>query len=1248
MFIRSKRWAIRLAILPIIVALMICSGFIPSSGDQWMGISPVEASDSALQWKPCISGETVVLYDVGYGNGRFVAVGDKGVISSSTDGYNWTHQDSGSTSILRKVAWADGNFVAVGDGGTILTSTNGTKWSNAQSSGTDTNLYGAVYAKGQWLAVGDSQTVIQSKDTQNWVGKDFKEALDEYGNPSPAYRLLGITYGNNVYLAAKRGGSFRKSSDDGNTWGSGASIAKGYLSGISYNNGVFVASGSLWDVVSSGLIATSIDGSNWTSTKLNVSSEMTSSQFDNGQWMAVGGSGEIFSSSDNAKTWNAQISGSKKNLKGVVGGNGVWVAVGDAGTILTTASATGEVESGGGTVPPTTEIFAPKSADSKKIWTIRLNQNLLAASANAQSIYVHDAEGNSVTVGIDTSEPKAVKVSPPSAGWTQGKSYTLFVTQDLKTTEGNALASPIKMKFVVFNEINQETAVPSSQIVAPSDKEQVIASPEGVQVSLPPNLLKSSQTLTIAEVKNPPAMDASLVYESKVFAIAMGDLKNFDQKIKIELPLDAAELASSNVIMASYWDQDRLQWVIVPAHVDQQRKVLSIMTNHLTNWRKVVLRSDIKAYEATHFVVLYNPADTVNTPGSSAANATQLAQTMGISLDQAYNNYFKALGSEISPDYSTKEVEGWLGNKSMQDNRCVVCRFFLYNGGGAEYDWMLKELFLPTSYADVMDLQTTLAHELFHAFQNNSLTFAEMASSRWLIEASAEYASYYLAWDQPIPIANLHTYASPSKALSHFDGREAGHEYGMANFIKFAVNKGASFPDMWRAIVVARPALEHGFDNYVLSTTGKILPSLYEDFWHGIISDSNCPSYESSNILQSRFMDGNLTHNIKAAVKENNSMSIFRMRPRTFSEHTDSLKWAVEVEGEIPEGVYINVFKLENFNLLSHAERKPGGSVPVGTLYRTSDKKIIFVDFKRNNNDIMFITVYGERAGSSFNVKVSQIDLQVTPSRLDNGAVNNPVSFEAVVNNLPSAVEKVRFSFDFSDGTDTLESSIINNNNGGASYSYLHKYSSAGSYAAKVAVYDYTLGYKGDLLGDFTVPITILNPVVITGHYVLVTPKEPNLTTIVGTDGYIREFGGSGSSYTTKLSWYRDEYREDVEGTVKKLYYVSTAHQWTALPASVNPGETISLDLKTSYERNYTDVHDQPNFWDEFTSSVFIDSTDVVSKDYSIEQKAEGLDGTGSQTAKITFPKGSGDVVLRVQFGGKQGYKSKYYTYKFQ
>src|SRR5438094_693224 len=105
---------------------------------------------------------------VAYGNGRFVAVGNAGIILASADGITWTNVNSPFTNtILYGAAYGGGSFVAVGywsiESGfsTILTSPDGFTWTE-RTPGSVQTLWGAAYGDGQFVVVGDQSTILQS------------------------------------------------------------------------------------------------------------------------------------------------------------------------------------------------------------------------------------------------------------------------------------------------------------------------------------------------------------------------------------------------------------------------------------------------------------------------------------------------------------------------------------------------------------------------------------------------------------------------------------------------------------------------------------------------------------------------------------------------------------------------------------------------------------------------------------------------------------------------------------------------------------------------------------------------------------------------------------------------------------------------------------------------------------------------------------------------------------------------------
>lgn len=98
---------------------------------------------------------------------RWVAVGDNGASLISSDGATWRRgaTPAEGARALRGIASNGAKFVAVGDGGTILESTDGSAWSERTLSTFSENLQAVAYSsRGYFIAVGDNGSVVLISD----------------------------------------------------------------------------------------------------------------------------------------------------------------------------------------------------------------------------------------------------------------------------------------------------------------------------------------------------------------------------------------------------------------------------------------------------------------------------------------------------------------------------------------------------------------------------------------------------------------------------------------------------------------------------------------------------------------------------------------------------------------------------------------------------------------------------------------------------------------------------------------------------------------------------------------------------------------------------------------------------------------------------------------------------------------------------------------------------------------------------
>lgn len=147
----------------------------------------IVSSTDGVNWDiPVKISTNYYLYDLNYGNGKFIAVGRTnttnlaGSVVTSTDAVTWDSPIKIGASSWYSVAYGDGKYVLVGGdvsktnvNGNIISSTDGTNWANEQrvKAGTLTDV---IYVGGKFIAVGypysasDGGNIVSSTDGVNW------------------------------------------------------------------------------------------------------------------------------------------------------------------------------------------------------------------------------------------------------------------------------------------------------------------------------------------------------------------------------------------------------------------------------------------------------------------------------------------------------------------------------------------------------------------------------------------------------------------------------------------------------------------------------------------------------------------------------------------------------------------------------------------------------------------------------------------------------------------------------------------------------------------------------------------------------------------------------------------------------------------------------------------------------------------------------------------------------------------------
>lgn len=250
--------------------------------------SGVVTSGDGIRWTE--RENTLALTSVAYGGGRAVALGPEGHAVVTTDGAEWMVVNPGD-GLLKgayDVAYGDGVFVAVGEvfdpvsglGAVVATSRDGVNWSPVDRRPPG-GLRAITYGDGRFVVAG-TNLVATSRDGIGW----------ERGAFEAPRQLFGIGYGDGLFVITGGISSIFFSSD-GIEWTSAVSNAPRptFLRGVAHGSGVFVAVGDRYSAAekrNQSSIITSPDGINWTLAYSGEAQSLSDVTYGNGTFVVVG------------------------------------------------------------------------------------------------------------------------------------------------------------------------------------------------------------------------------------------------------------------------------------------------------------------------------------------------------------------------------------------------------------------------------------------------------------------------------------------------------------------------------------------------------------------------------------------------------------------------------------------------------------------------------------------------------------------------------------------------------------------------------------------------------------------------------------------------------------------------------------------------------------------------------------------------------------------------------------------------
>lgn len=249
----------------------------------------------------------IVLRDVVWSGARFIAVGDNGVVYTSSNGSTWTRESTpiGATDHLFGVGTnGSGDLVAVGRDQLILYSpNNGDSWTVVHSRVTDSpDIFKVAFGDGKFVGVDEEGGV--------WISADGSKDWTKYNS---GIKFRCITFANGYFMAGNAsGGIIRSATGNAGSWESVGSLGTA-VRDIDYGNGKWLAVGRN--------IATSsnTNGSGWTiRIRLETDYNFVDQLFSGcasapNTFVAVGEHGLMLNSADGI-TWRNGDSKSKRFL----------------------------------------------------------------------------------------------------------------------------------------------------------------------------------------------------------------------------------------------------------------------------------------------------------------------------------------------------------------------------------------------------------------------------------------------------------------------------------------------------------------------------------------------------------------------------------------------------------------------------------------------------------------------------------------------------------------------------------------------------------------------------------------------------------------------------------------------------------------------------------------------------------------------------------------------------------------------
>ncbi len=707
-----------------------------------------------------------------------------------------------------------------------------------------------------------------------------------------------------------------------------------------------------------------------------------------------------------------------------------------------------------------------------KEWIIEFNSVLSADSVTTDTICVLDHNGGRVTVFPEIMPGgKSVKVKPPAGGYAYNAKYTLVI-EGVKSHDQKSLSRPVKKDF--YTEASAEPIIigTESKIIDNPNTSNTLGYQNKASVEIPANTVASGTVVTIKEISGAKRHEFNDLQTMGTYDITAGSTKTFANYLTLRFKFDPSalqdEYEAADQLVVAYLDKEKNRWVETEFSVDKSNHELVVSTNHLTLWSVFGIGEDIVVTSAPGFKIYFN--QNLNAPKLGPLTGNELIFDFVTHVRNSLwdaNAKYKAYGGTgfKLPAMTKVYVDDWGHDKT------------------AEWGWFSKNIEIPIQYDNLLELQHDSAHELFHAVQNEYLSFVTMHMNRWWMEATADYAAAAIVGTNKYPAID-ESYLQKSMGTT-----DSVHEYQSAHFIDHLVRyKNVDFLKLWKYTTAAWSTdMIATIDGYLQQEMGTSSQECYRDFARYLIFSANSPVAGNSTPWKTPYemaMQTEMPLTTKILDKRGFSLSkytaqLWGIKPEIGSSAA-SRSLILELDEDLPGGVYADVF------VLYDNQWATGQPVPVATLQKAGEPAVVTI----MPGQLLFVLVSNGSNDSSFvAIRVKELNFAVTPAEMV-GQTGQVYEFSVKAQNIPKNHYMVKFEWDFGDGETKNEdnlsvgSSTAIVQDSGVEITINHSYMQAGSYILRVKMFDLEQNIIAEAVAAINIPeqevaVSILPPRIV-------------------------------------------------------------------------------------------------------------------------------------------------------------------------